>query len=126
MRSFDEYRKIINDHLTDLIGDPGEEASELADAMRYSLEVGGKRLRPALLLAACDFAGGSIEEALPYAFKRPAKLVVQGGLELFVHSCPHAFELAVVVVLDRDEPAFHCGAHEQQRSQKAKLGLVQI
>ena len=67
MRSFDEYREIINDHLTDLIGDPGEEASELADAMRYSLEVGGKRLRPALLLASCEFAGGSIDEALPYA-----------------------------------------------------------
>ena len=67
MRSFDEYRDIINNHLTDLIGDPGEEASELADAMKYSLEVGGKRLRPALLLASCEFAGGSIDEALPYA-----------------------------------------------------------
>ena len=67
MRSFDEYREIINDHLTDLIGDPGEEASELADAMRYSLEVGGKRLRPALLLASSEFAGGSMDEALPYA-----------------------------------------------------------
>ncbi len=67
MRSFDEYRKIVNTHLTDLIPDTGVEASELADAMRYSLEVGGKRLRPSLLLASCEFAGGSIEEALPYA-----------------------------------------------------------
>ena len=67
MHSFNEYREIINTHLTDLIADPGEEASELADAMRYSLQVGGKRLRPALLLASCEFAGGSIEEALPYA-----------------------------------------------------------
>jgi geranylgeranyl diphosphate synthase type II len=67
MHSFDEYKKIVNDHLTDLIGDAGEEAAELADAMRYSLEVGGKRLRPSLLLASCEFASGSIEEALPYA-----------------------------------------------------------
>ena len=67
MHSFDEYRKFVNNHLTDLIGDPGEEASELADAMRYSLEVGGKRLRPALLLASSEFAGGSMDEALPYA-----------------------------------------------------------
>ena len=67
MHSFDEYKKIINEHLTDLIVDPGVEAAELADAMRYSLEVGGKRLRPSLLLASCEFAGGSIEEALPYA-----------------------------------------------------------
>lgn len=67
MRSFEEYREIINTHLTDLIADPGDEAAELADAMKYSLEVGGKRLRPALLLASCEFAGGSIDEALPYA-----------------------------------------------------------
>lgn len=67
MRSFDEYKETINSHLTDLIADPGEEAAVLADAMRYSLEVGGKRLRPVLLLASCDFAGGEIAEALPYA-----------------------------------------------------------
>lgn len=67
MRSFNEYKEIINDHLTDLIPDTGEEAAELADAMRYSLEVGGKRLRPSLLLASCEFAGGNIDEALPYA-----------------------------------------------------------
>lgn len=67
MRSFEEYRDIINDHLTDLIPDAGVEAAELADAMRYSLEVGGKRLRPSLLLASCEFAGGITEEALPYA-----------------------------------------------------------
>ena len=67
MHSFNEYREIINTHLTDLIADPGEQASELAEAMKYSLEVGGKRLRPALLLASCEFAGGNIEEALPYA-----------------------------------------------------------
>lgn len=67
MHSFDEYKEIVNKHLTDLIGDAGEEAAELADAMRYSLEVGGKRLRPSLLLAACEFAGGAVDEALPYA-----------------------------------------------------------
>ena len=67
MRSFEEYKDIINAHLTDLIADAGPEASVLADAMRYSLEVGGKRLRPVLLLASCEFAGGDINEALPYA-----------------------------------------------------------
>ena len=51
MHSFDEYKGIINSRLTDLIPDTGREADELADAMRYSLEVGGKRLRPSLLLA---------------------------------------------------------------------------
>lgn len=67
MRSFDEYKSIINTHLTDLIADAGTEASVLGKSMGYSLEVGGKRLRPTLLLAACEFAGGDITEALPYA-----------------------------------------------------------
>lgn len=67
MRSFDEYKDIINGHLTDLIADAGPEAAVLGEAMRYSLEVGGKRLRPVLLLASCDFADGDTAEALPYA-----------------------------------------------------------
>lgn len=67
MRSFDEYKSIINKHLTDCLPDLPEESAILREAMEYSLKVGGKRLRPSLLLAACEFAGGSIEEALPYA-----------------------------------------------------------
>jgi geranylgeranyl diphosphate synthase type II len=35
--------------------------------MTYSLKNGGKRVRPVLLLAACEFAGGEAKEALPYA-----------------------------------------------------------
>ncbi|MCJ2543396.1 geranylgeranyl diphosphate synthase CrtE [Thermostichus vulcanus] len=37
------------------------------EAMRYSVLAGGKRLRPILCLAACELAGGSIEQALPTA-----------------------------------------------------------
>ena len=36
-------------------------------AMRYSLFAGGKRLRPALCLAAAEACGGKIEDALPLA-----------------------------------------------------------
>ena len=39
----------------------------LYESMKYSLLAGGKRLRPVLLLASCEFAGGSIREAIPYA-----------------------------------------------------------
>ena len=67
MRSFEEYRSLINSHLTDLLPDLPDESEVLREAMAYSLEVGGKRLRPVLLLAACEFAGGDTEEALPYA-----------------------------------------------------------
>lgn len=35
--------------------------------MRYSLLAGGKRLRPVMLLAACEMAGGEAELALPFA-----------------------------------------------------------
>ncbi len=39
----------------------------LAEAMRYSLSAGGKRVRPVLLLATVEMLGGSVEEALPLA-----------------------------------------------------------
>ena len=39
----------------------------LAEAMRYSLLAGGKRIRPVLLLTFCEMSGGSAAEALPAA-----------------------------------------------------------
>jgi len=39
----------------------------LMEAMRYSLFAGGKRFRPALVIGACEAAGGSHEAALPAA-----------------------------------------------------------
>lgn len=39
----------------------------LTDAMTYSLQAGGKRLRPMLVLAACEAVGGELESALPVA-----------------------------------------------------------
>jgi geranylgeranyl diphosphate synthase, type II len=42
-------------------------ANRLAEAMRYSLMAGGKRLRPILALAACEAVGGALERAIGYA-----------------------------------------------------------
>ena len=39
----------------------------LQQSMAYSLLAGGKRLRPVLTLACCDFFGGSVKEAVPFA-----------------------------------------------------------
>ena len=39
----------------------------LVEAMSYSLQAGGKRLRPMLVLAGCEAVGGDIDEALPVA-----------------------------------------------------------
>jgi geranylgeranyl diphosphate synthase type II len=47
---------------------PGDELpSSLHKAMRYSVFAGGKRVRPILVLAACEAAGGNAEDALPAA-----------------------------------------------------------
>ena len=43
------------------------EAQHLAEAMRYSLEAGGKRVRPALCLLAAEAVGGEAEDALACA-----------------------------------------------------------
>lgn len=67
MLSFDEYKNIIDNHLLDFIPEINEYASKISESMKYSLTVGGKRIRPVLLLAACDFAGGDLEQAIPYA-----------------------------------------------------------
>jgi len=37
--------------------------AHLCESMRYSLLAGGKRVRPVLLLAACDMLGGDVEQA---------------------------------------------------------------
>src|SRR6186997_146420 len=44
-----------------------EPPSTLHAAMRHSMFAGGKRLRPILLLAACEACGGDTERALPAA-----------------------------------------------------------
>lgn len=41
--------------------------ARLHDAMRYSVFAGGKRIRPILLLAACEAVGGQLSNALPAA-----------------------------------------------------------
>lgn len=40
---------------------------ELIRAMSYSVQAGGKRLRPALALNACEIMGGDVIKAMPYA-----------------------------------------------------------
>ncbi len=44
--------------------DPGD---RLAQAMRYSLMAGGKRIRPNLCVAACEAVGGDVQTVIPAA-----------------------------------------------------------
>ena len=67
MRTYGAYQAMVEDALLAQLDGLGEIPGRLRSAMAYSLTAGGKRLRPVLLLAACETAGGSAEEALPFA-----------------------------------------------------------
>ena len=62
-----EYIGIINSYLENSIPccSFGEEI--VHDAMKYSLSVGGKRIRPVLTLEFCRLCSGDIDKALPFA-----------------------------------------------------------
>lgn len=64
---YNEYKSLVNDYLLDYLPRVDAMSSTLYESMVYSLTAGGKRLRPVLLLAACEFAGGNSMEALPFA-----------------------------------------------------------
>lgn len=65
--TFDDFKSIIEEHITDFMPDVDQKSITLYEAMKYSIAAGGKRIRPVLLMAACDFCGGKAAEALPYA-----------------------------------------------------------
>ena len=50
-----------------LLPKAGAKPATIHKAMRYSLFAGGKRMRPALVLAAAEACGGSLEAAMPLA-----------------------------------------------------------
>ena len=64
-----EYKERIDRALAEYFAPRGEQlpTAGLAEAMRYSLLAGGKRIRPMLVLEFCRIAGGDIEAALPVA-----------------------------------------------------------
>ena len=61
------YRSMIDSFLASAVSVPAGEKGLLADAMRYSLLAGGKRIRPILALEFCRMLGGDVEAALPAA-----------------------------------------------------------
>jgi geranylgeranyl diphosphate synthase type II len=62
-----ERCKLVDNALEKLL--PGEDdlPVSLHASMRYSVFAGGKRIRPILMLAACDAVGGDIDLAMPAA-----------------------------------------------------------
>lgn len=62
MREIHELQKLIQNAVSEINFPPYP--AELYQPLTYVLDLGGKRMRPALLLMACDLFGGDIEKAL--------------------------------------------------------------
>ncbi|MDX2169794.1 MAG: polyprenyl synthetase family protein [Deltaproteobacteria bacterium] len=71
MSRLDEYldrqRQQINAALGEVFPEDPAHPHRLIEAVRYGLLDGGKRLRPILVLAACEAAGGAASDAMPAA-----------------------------------------------------------
>lgn len=59
----DEFEKILNEYLGGLQLKP----DVLNESVRYSLQVGGKRVRPALMFASAQMLGGKIADVSNFA-----------------------------------------------------------
>ncbi len=64
-REYAACRAMVDDQLEQYFARMPKSA--LADAMRYSVTAGGKRIRPVIVLQFCRAAGGDMEKALPAA-----------------------------------------------------------
>jgi geranylgeranyl pyrophosphate synthase len=63
----DRVRPAIDDAIAERLPAPADDPGRLCEAMRYAALGPGKRLRPALVVAACEATGGTIDDALPAA-----------------------------------------------------------
>lgn len=61
---FKSYIELVNSRLSELLSGEGD---IVCSAMKYSVENGGKRIRPILVLESCKICGGEISSALDAA-----------------------------------------------------------
>ncbi len=61
------YLEHVEAALKSYLPDKNCREKKLLDAMEYSLEAGGKRVRPLLVLEFCKLCGGKVEKAMPFA-----------------------------------------------------------
>ena len=62
-----EYKKLIDEALAEYFSERGFSFDGLMESMSYSLNAGGKRIRPMLVLEFCRICGGDVRAALPVA-----------------------------------------------------------
>ncbi|MBM3877290.1 MAG: polyprenyl synthetase family protein [Verrucomicrobia bacterium] len=66
-RWLDDRSALVNRALDRFLPRESARPATIHEAMRYSLFAGGKRMRPALTLAAAEACGGNVDDALPLA-----------------------------------------------------------
>ncbi|MBO4861453.1 MAG: polyprenyl synthetase family protein [Firmicutes bacterium] len=64
---FNKYRRIVDDHILDFIPEIDPLSKDLYDSMKYALLSGGKRIRPVLVLAACEMFNTPLAFVIPFA-----------------------------------------------------------
>ena len=62
MKTFNEYLEMVNKEIK-AIPYP-QSPSNLYEPIAYTMALGGKRIRPVLVLMACDAVGGDVQQAL--------------------------------------------------------------
>ncbi len=62
-----KFTELINEELYKYLDGYLDEYKVIFESMRYSVENGGKRVRPLLTLLFCDACGGNVLQALPLA-----------------------------------------------------------
>lgn len=98
MYSIEDLQQLVVDQLNQEARRIGQtQPVNLYQPIEYTLNMGGKRLRPAMLLMACDLFGGDVHQALPAAI----------AVEVF-----HNFTLLHDDIMDhadirRNQPAVH-------------------
>src|SRR4029079_6831824 len=63
----EDARRAVDAELERRLAPPADDPGKLAEAMHYAATGPGKRLRPALVIAACEACGGTRAAALPAA-----------------------------------------------------------
>ena len=61
------YKPIIENRIDELLSETDAPYNEVVKASRYSLRLGGKRIRPIIMMEFCRLFGGEYKNALDFA-----------------------------------------------------------
>ncbi len=64
---FDFYKPLIENRIDELLPETDLAYNEVLKAARYSLKLGGKRIRPIIMMEFCKLFGGKAEDVLDFA-----------------------------------------------------------